>query len=161
MIAMDTIQTRIPCFLWDALQDVFYQQDYEFLREVSKLTRVPLPELKRTLLGARGALTTISVAKTANWWEGEQCPMMVRTSLGLWKPCGFWREAHGACCNHRQTSATVKHRDDTYFKSLPKRNPIKWEGEIVWVSETGDVVRENGEPVKGLRICWKSAMILL
>jgi hypothetical protein len=157
---METLNTRIPCFLWDSLQDVMYQQDYEFLKEVSKLVRVPPHELKRTILGARGTLTTISVSNTPAWWEGEVCPMMVRTPMGLWKPCGQWKEAHGACCNHRQTSATVKHKDDKYFQSLPKRNPIKWEDEIVWVSEAGDVVRENGEPVEGLRICWRSAMVL-
>ena len=158
---MNTLQTRIPCFLWESLQDVMYQQDYEFLQEVSKLVRVPLHELKRTILGTRGTLTTISVAKQEDWWDKQMCPMMVRNSYGLWKPCGQYREAHGTCCNHRNpTSPFVRHKDDKYFQSLPKRNPLKWAGEIVWVSATGDVVRESGESIDGLRICWKTAMIL-
>ena len=159
---LETVTTRIPAFLWDALQDVMYQQDYEFLREVSNIVHVPVHELKRTLLGVRGMLTTIAVGKTDSWWEGELCPMRIRGEHGLWKRCGNFREPHGVCCDHRNYKSTesLKHKDDPYFKQLSSRVPMKWDGETVWVGSAGDVVRESGEPIQGLRVDKDTRMIM-
>lgn len=159
-----TIQTRIPAFLWDSLQDVFYQHDHEFLRQLSFLLRVPLPELKRTLVGARGAATHVVVAKQDAWWEGQTCPLRCRTDYGLWRGCGNLREVHGVCGTHKgwRASATLKHRDDPYFQGLVKRKPFHWESEsrTIWVSEQGDAVDELGQPIPSIRVFLDIGMVV-
>jgi hypothetical protein len=160
---MENVQTRIPAYLWDSLQNVMYEHDYQFLREISALIRVPVPELKRTILGARGALTSIVVAKEDTWWEHQVCPYLVRNTSGVWSPCGKFREPHGACMDHRsaKSSESVKHRNDAYFQSVKKRHPFEWNDEIVWVCpESGDVVNELGDPIPNLTIDLTSGIVL-
>ena len=149
------LQTRIPAFLWDALQDTFYEQDVAFLRALAPHVQVPLAELKRTLLGARGAATTIHVGSADAWWETALCPLRCRDSKGLWKQCGRRREGGGFCWNHRhfwEGSADLKHKDDPWFQNVPRRTPWRYEGEIVWVGPDGDALKEDGTPVVGIRI---------
>ncbi len=162
---METIQTRIPAFLWDSLQGVFYQQDYEFLRQVSYLIKVPIAELKRTILGSRGTPTSILVAKENTWWENQKCPLRVRSPRGLWKQCCNFREAHGFCSDHKgwnekKSTSALKHRNDSYFQTLKRRKPFDYEGDIVWVSEDGDVVDDKGNPISGIRINMEAGIIL-
>ncbi len=162
---MEPIQTRIPAFLWDSLQNVFYQQDYEFLRQVSYLIKVPIPELKRTILGTKGVLTTVQVAKENTWWENQKCPLRVRSPQGLWKQCCNFREAHGFCGDHKgwtekKATRSLKHVNDPYFQTLKRRKPFEYEGDIVWVSEEGDVVDNKGAPISGIRINVDAGIIL-
>jgi hypothetical protein len=163
---MESIQTRIPAFLWDSLQNVFYEHDYEFLRQVSYLIKVPVAELKRNLLGSRGTPTTISVSKDNAWWEGQKCPLRVRSPHGLWKQCPHLREAHGYCGEHkgwtkRKATPTLKHKDDAYFQKLKRRKPFDLDGEIVWVSEDGEAVDGEGCPVQGVKILLDVGMVIL
>ncbi len=146
------IQTRIPAVLWESLQVTFYQHDYEFLKQVSSLIRVGVPELKRNLLGAKGALTTVQIANETKWWEGVHCPLRVRSKYGLWRACTNYCEAHGTCGDHKgwKKTAELRHRNDTYFQKIPVRRPFRLEEEdrILWVSEhDGTAVDERGYPV--------------
>jgi hypothetical protein len=158
---MNTVQTRIPAFLWDALKDVFYEQDVAFLKALAPHIQVPLAELKRTLLGARGQLTTIHVGNTDAWWETELCPLRVRDGRGIWRQCGQYCEATGFCRKHRhfwQATADLKHKDDPWFQKVCRRVPVRYEGEIVWVAEDGSVLREDGRVIKGIGICAKTGI---
>jgi hypothetical protein len=154
-MSIEPVQTRIPSFLWSALQDVFYEQDVAFLKTLAPHIGVPLAELRRTLLGARGQLTTIHVGNTDSWWETEHCPLRIRNSRGVWRCCGHYREGHGFCREHRdfwEPSSTLKHKDDPWFAQVTHRTPWRYNGEIVWVSTAGDAIRENGTPIEGIRI---------
>ena len=154
------IQTRLPAHLWESLQDVFYEQDVAFLRAIAPHIQVPFAELKRTLLGARGQLTTVQIADSEAWWERSLCPLRHRDAQGIWRQCGAYREAGGFCRKHRDfwnPSADLKHKDDPWFQNLPKRVPWRYEGRIVWVDESG-VFEEDGKPVLGVRICTKTGV---
>lgn len=158
---MDCIQTRIPTFLWDSLQHVFYAHDYEFLRQVSYLIKVPVPELKRTLLGSKGTPTNVFVSRDTLWWEGQKCPLRIRTAHGLWKQCPNVCESQGVCGDHKgwNPSSTLKRKDDPYFRTLQKRKPFEWEGEIVWVSEAGDAVDHEGVPIPDIQILLQPGIV--
>lgn len=163
---MDSIQTRIPTYLWESLQDVFYEHDYEFLRQVSYIIKVPVSELKRNILGSKGTSTSILVSKDNAWWEGQKCPLRVRTAYGLWKQCPHFREGHGHCGEHkgwtkRKSTHNLKHKDDLYFQKLKRRNPFNLDGDIVWVSEEGDAVDGEGSPIEGIKILMDLGMVIL
>lgn len=158
---MTSLQTRIPSFLWNALQDTFYEQDVAFLRALAPHIQVPLPELKRTLLGARGQLTTIQVSAADAWWETELCPLRCRDTAGVWRQCGCRREASGFCRKHRDfwcPSDDLKHKDDPWFQNVVKRMPCRFEGHIVWVAPDGSVIRQDGTPFEGLHINLETGM---
>lgn len=163
---MDSVQTRLPAFLWESLQNVMYEHDYEFLRQVSYLIKVPVADLKRTILGSKGTPTTIVVSKDNTWWEGQRCPLRVRSPKGLWKQCPHLRESHGLCGEHKgwtrsKSTADLKHKDDPHFQTLKRRRPFQLEGDIVWVSEDGDAVDSEGEPLEGLKILLDIGMVFL
>lgn len=161
---METIQTRIPAFLWDSLQNIFYQHDYEFLRQVSFLTKVPIADLKRTILGSKGAPTSIVVAKENTWWENQKCPLRIRSSKGLWKQCCNLREAHGFCGDHKGWRAgrcpTQRHIQDPYFQTIKHRKPFEYEGDVIWVGPDGDAVDSTGAPISSIRINLEAGIIL-
>jgi hypothetical protein len=150
---MELVRTRIPAYLWDSLQDVMYEHDYEFLKLVSKITHIPITELKHKILGTRGQIATVSVANTDSWWERELCPVRLRDQNGIWKQCGQYRQAHGYCHDHLkfEPSSTARRTDDGYFQTLKSRTPVQYDGEVVWVSSEGDAITELGEPVQGIR----------
>ncbi len=159
------IQTRIPAFLWESLQDTLYQHDYQFLRDISPILGIPLADLKRTVLGTRGVKTTVAVlGQSDQWWEGQMCSYWVKSPLGVWKPCGEFREAHGGCCQHKHvpksSSLHIRHREDPYLKTLPRLLPKKWKGEVVWVSPSNEVFYEDGTPILGFTICSTSGIVL-
>jgi hypothetical protein len=162
----NTVQTRIPLHLWDALKDTFYEHDQQFLRDVAPLLNVPVAELKQKILGARGALTNICVlASDEAWWERELCPLYVRTDGAVWRRCGQPREAHGTCCRHQfwdvLKDPNVRRYADIRTKVGCVRRPVRWEGRIVWVSDAGDVYcSDTGDIIPDLRICPKSGMVL-
>ena len=156
---MNTVQTRIPSFLWNALQDAFYEQDVAFLRAIAPHIQVPLPELKRTLLGARGQLTTIHVGDTDAWWETQLCPLRYRDPHGVWRQCGHRCEATGFCRKHvafYEGTADLKHKDDSWFHIIKRRVPRRYEEEVVWVAEDGSVLRHDGTAIPNLHICLKT-----
>lgn len=143
-----------------------YEHDYEFLRQVSYLIKVPVAELKRTILGSKGTPTTIAVSKDNTWWEGQRCPLRTRTTKGLWKQCPHMRESHGLCGEHKgwtrsKSTADLKHKDDPHFQTLKRRRPFQLEGDIVWVSDDGDAVDSEGEPLEGVKILLDIGMVLL
>lgn len=156
------VQTRLPIFMWEALKDSFYEFDAQFLRDVAPLVGVPVTELKAKILGARGALTnTVVLASDTAWWERELCPLFVCTG-NVWRGCGQPREPHGTCARHQfwkmMRDPHVCERADL---TEPLRLPKSWRGENVWVSPTtNDACREDGEIIKGLRICAKSGILL-
>lgn len=161
---MHTLQTRIPSFLWNVLQDAFYEQDVAFLRVIAPHIQVPLPELKRTLLGARGQLTTIHVGNADAWWETELCPLRCRDHHGIWRQCGHQREATGFCRKHVtffEGTADLKHKDDSWFQNVTRRVPCRYEEEIVWVADDGSVLQEDGTIVPHLHICSKTGIATL
>lgn len=165
-MTMDSLQTRIPAFLWESLQNVFYEHDYEFLRQVSYLIKVPIAELKRTIMGSKGTLSTIMVGKNSMWWEEQKCPLRIRSSRGLWKQCPHIRESHGYCGEHKgwnrkKTIESLKHIEDTYFQTLKRRKPFSLDGDIVWVSEEGDAVDNEGYLITGIKILMKIGMVVL
>ncbi len=154
------IPTRIPAYLWESLQDAFYEHDQSFLRILAPHIKVPFADLKRTLLGARGQLVSLSIADSDAWWEGELCPLRVRTPAGIWKSCGFTREAHGVCRHHARfvPGIDLKHKDDPWFATIAKRVPWKYQGELVWVAEDQTVINELGHRLP-IHICPKTGIL--
>jgi hypothetical protein len=148
---------RIPAFLWNSLQEICYRQDIRFIADVSKLIGVPAVELKKKILGVRGIPTTIAVER-GPWWSETQCPIMERGNGNMWRRCGNYCESHGQCWAHRhyKSSHTTRRFDDPYFSALPKRRPIRYNGEIVWVSESGEAIDGSGNILKGLTIDLKT-----
>ncbi len=125
------------------------------MRALAPHVQVPLAELKRTLLGARGQSTTIHVGSTDAWWETTLCPLRACDSRGIWRQCGHYREGAGFCHQHRhfwEGTADLKHKDDPWFQNLSRRVPWRYEGEVLWVGPAGDVIHEDGRPVPGLTI---------
>lgn len=158
---MTALQTRLPAFLWNALQDTFYEQDVAFLRALAPHIQVPLPELKRTLLGARGQLTTIQVSTADAWWETELCPLRHRDATGVWRQCGHRREASGFCRKHRDfwaATEALKHKDDPWFQNVVHRMPCRFEGAVVWVAPDGTVIRQDDTAIEGLYIDMKTGI---
>jgi hypothetical protein len=163
---MEPVQTRLPAFLWDALQDVFYEHDVQFLRDVAPLVGVSVTELKKTILGTMGQRQTVMVSKQGGdaWWEGQLCPLRVRNEeTAHWRPCGHFREAHGFCSEHRtykQPTSSLRHREDPEFQSLASRKPVRWNDSTVWVDAEGWAVDGEGRAVEGLQICPLSGILL-
>lgn len=153
--------TRIPAYLWESLQDAFYEHDQSFLRVLAPHVKVPYAELKRTLLGARGQLMNIQIADSDQWWEGELCPLRIRTSTGIWKPCGHSREAHGVCRTHVGYTPQIdlKHKDDPWFLTVAKRKPWRYLEDVVWVAEDASVINEEGYPLP-IQICPKTGILI-
>jgi hypothetical protein len=153
----NTETQRIPAVLWDSLQEICYRQDIRFIADVSKLIGVPALELKKRILGVRGQPTAIAVER-GPWWSESQCPIMDRGSGNMWRRCGEYCESHGHCWKHRsfKVSHTTRRFDDPYFAELPKRWPVRLDDEVVWVSESGDVLNGSGAIVKGLTVDLKT-----
>ena len=149
-----TVETRIPAFLWESLKDVFYEQDAEFLRIIAPHIGAPLSDIRKAIFGARGERTTIAVAESDAWWEGECCPLRVRdAATGFWRSCGNLREAHGVCGDHkgwRGPRSDVRHQNDTYFRWIDQRTPWRFNGQTVWVGRRGDMVREDGTRISNM-----------
>lgn len=163
---MEPIQTRLPAFLWESLQDVFYEQDVRFLRDIAPLVGVSVAELKKAVLGTMGQRQTIMVSKQGGdaWWEGQLCPLLVRNDeTAHWCPCGHFREAHGFCSTHKQfrtPTSSLRHRDDPFIRRLASRKPVRWNETVVWVNKEGWAVDGEGRPVEGLQICPQSGILL-
>jgi hypothetical protein len=148
------VQQRIPAGLWTALQDVCYAQDVQFVKDVAKLLGKDPADMRRRILGARGELATV-VSDSDPWWTGTQCTLLTRGKGGLWVRCNHIGESNGQCWEHRtfaHSSQNVKRMDDPYFEELPRRYPIRFQGEIVWVCEKGSVLTGEGEILADVRM---------
>ena len=140
------VSQRIPAALWDALQDACYAQDVQFIKDVAKIIGKDAAEIRRRIMGPRGELTTLLVDSDP-WWIHTQCSLIERGPCGLWRRCCRGAESNGYCWDHRNfTNSTqkLKRGDDSYFESLVRRHPIRFQGEIVWVCEKGTVLGSDG-----------------
>jgi hypothetical protein len=142
-------QARIPLGLWDSFQEICFRFDNKFIEDVSRILGVSSVDIRRKVLGVRGAPTTV-ITVSGPWWEGQTCAMMVAGPAGLWHRCGHLAEGGDTCWRHR--SGRGRRHDDSYFARLKKRHPFKLEGRLVWVAEDGSVTTDGGVPLKGVTI---------
>lgn len=146
---------RIPAALWKSLQDVCYQQDVKFLQDVSRIIGVPAQDLKRRILHARGEPTIVLVDKDP-WWIETQCASMVLGNGNLWCQCSNPAESNTFCWDHRRFQEgkrkDLRHIGDPYFQTLPKRWPVRFDKNIVWVDANGTVLDRFGSRVPNLTI---------
>lgn len=147
------IHTRIPLGLWDSLQTICFRYDNKFIEDVGRILGVPGAEIRRKVLGVRGAPTTV-LAMSGPWWEGQQCALMIKGAGGLWKRCGHTAEGCEHCWKHRRgpNNRDRRRHDDPYFVCLKKRKPFRLEDEIVWVSLDGSVMTDGGTILKDVTI---------
>jgi len=157
---MNTETQRLPAALWQSLQDMCYQHDLKFLQDVSRILKVPASDLKKKVLGVRGEPTVVLVDKDP-WWARTQCALMELGAGNMWRRCSGVGESNSYCWEHRHITKEkpgVRRYDDVYFRSLVKRHPFDYMGEIVWVCERGTVVRQNGTRMADVRIDWKTGV---
>lgn len=140
---------RIPALLWDSLQDVCYKHDVAFINEVARMIGVPAADIRKRVLGVRGMPTAITVER-GPWWQGAACPWMECSEGGMWRRCGQYCEAHGACWKHRKGGERIY--DDPYFLTLPKRVPVSIDDEIYYVDCEGAAYSVSGLKVIGLHV---------
>lgn len=148
---------RLPAALWESLQDVCYKYDVKFLQDVSHIIGVPAGDLKKHILGIRGIATSIAVVPHAEapWWESSQCPLMELDDGGMWRRCISHREIHESCWKHRKfkrDTDILKKHNNPIFDSLEKRWPMRLGGELMWVTNSGEVYDDAGELKKGMCI---------
>lgn len=141
--------TRIPAALWDSLQEICWRHDNKFLDDASRILGIPAIEVKRRVLGVRGAVSAV-VSSTGPWYEGTLCAKMVLCPGEMWRRCSETAEQNGYCWQHKR--GVPNHFTNTYFESLPKRYPYKLDGEIVWVGEDGSVMNGSGTVLEKVHI---------
>lgn len=126
---------------------------------MSRLIGVPANDIKKRVLGVRGAPTTV-IVESGPWWVGTMCTVSAKEAGGMWRRCGHTAEANGYCWEHRHfrtPTHMLKLYTDPYLESLAKRWPVRYMDEIVWVDSEGTVLR-NGEIVKTLTIDLKTGI---
>jgi len=138
---------RVPTGLWTNLQDLTARMDDAFLRDVARITKHTLLDLRR-LFPTRGVLTQLATDTNVPWWHDQQCHMAVKEpQSGMWLRCSSVA-FEGACCikhRHSKCGDLLKHYDDPYFQTLPKRLPYRLDGDVLWVDkETGQVYDLSG-----------------
>lgn len=146
--------------LWDSLQEICYKQDQRFLEDVSRILGVPASDVKKRILGIRGAPTAVLV-ESGPWWVNTTCSIQSRGPGGMWKRCGRLAEPNTYCWEHRHfrtSSDTMKLYTDSYFDGMKKRWPIQYMSEIVWVDEEGTVLRNDGTQIPKLHIHYKTGL---
>ena len=142
--------TRLPAALWESLQEICWRQDNKFLEDVARITGISASEIKKKVLGVRGAVCSV-VSETGPWWVGTSCPIMIPGAGEMWRRCTSVCEINGYCHDHR-TGKGMRY-DHPYFEDLPKRMPFRFEDEIVWVSEEdGSVLTGGGTVLKNITI---------
>jgi hypothetical protein len=147
MLSVHEHTQRIPAALWSSLTDVCYQQDMKFIQDVSKLLGIPANDIKRRIFGIRGE-TTLILSERDPWHSTTQCTVMELGKGRMWRRCSNIGEARSYCWDHRKykhASETLRLYDDPYFSTMPKRYPVRYMGDIVWVCENGSVMKQNGE----------------
>ena len=166
---MEVVQ-RIPTGLWDNLQNLVWQMDAAFLRDVAQITKIPYADLRK-VIPTRGISTRISTDGNEPWWTGLTCRMSVLRPGGMWVRCSG-TAFEGACCfKHRGLDGRELDRlpdgvlpyDSPLFTSLPRRVPIRVEGVLYWVcegSQFSEVYNVDGEVVQGFMINYAERWIL-
>ena len=166
---MEVVQ-RIPTGLWENLQEVLWRMDATFLRDVSKITKIPYNDLRK-VIPTRGVTTRISTDGQEPWWVGLTCRMTVRRSGGMWLRCGG-TAFEGACCfKHRGFDGREEERlpdgllpyDSVSLIGLPRRLPIRIEGVVYWACEGtqfSELYDMDGNVVKGLMVNYALRWIL-
>ena len=147
------IHTRIPLGLWDSLQAICFRQDNKFIEDVGRILGVPGAEIRRKVLGVRGAPTTV-ITMSGPWWEGQQCALMIKGPGGLWRRCGNMAKGCEHCWKHFRgpNMRNRRRHDDPYFVCLKKRKPFRLGDEIVWVAADGTVMTGGGTILKDISI---------
>jgi hypothetical protein len=148
-IQLTSTPTRLPAALWESLQEICWRHDNKFLDDASRILGISASEIKRKVLGVRGVVSAV-ITTDSSWYEGTQCPIMMPTAGEMWRRCVEPAEYNGFCWAHKKGRG-MRH-DCSYFHSLPKRHPWRFEGELVWVRDDGNVMRESGEELKDVRI---------
>ena len=145
-MSIHEVEQRIPAALWEALKDVCYKKDLEFITTVARILHKDAGEMRRRVLGARGELN-ILLADGDPWWLGGTCTLMVRGKGGLWARCPRTNEMPGRCRDHRNykhASCGLRQLEDPYFAGLVRRYPFRLLDETVWVCEKGTILGEDG-----------------
>ena len=141
--------TRVPAALWESLQEICWRQDNKFIEDASRIIGIPAAEIKRRVLGARGVVSAV-VSTSSSWYDGGRCPMMLPGPGEMWRRCCEPAEVNGFCGIHKKGRG-MKY-DNSYFSTLLKRHPWRFEGAVVWVCENGTVLTESGTILKDIRI---------
>jgi hypothetical protein len=146
---LTTNPTRVPAALWECLQRICWEQDNRFLEDAARIINVPAAEIKRRVLGTRGVLSAV-VTTTSNWYDGEQCPIMIECGERMLRRCCEPAESNGFCWSHRKGKGIEY--DSEYVKSLEVREAWRIDGQTVWVDADGIVYDRVGKILKGLHI---------
>lgn len=145
---------RIPAGLWQALQDVCYEQDMKFLRDVSRIIGKDVNDIKRRVLGVRGEPNVVLVDADP-WWMQSRCSIMELGPGSVWRHCNKMGESNTYCWDHRnfvRATYRLRNKDDPYFETIVKRHPVRFMDEIVWVCKGGSVLRDSGELIPDVLI---------
>ena len=150
---------RIPAGLWANLQTLVSRVDHQFLQEVSRITKLPMSELKKAV-PTFGVSTRITTEGSEPWWTGQQCRMSVRGLGGMWIRCSGTAFEGPCCFKHRslmnrdigRLPPGIRPYDDPYFIKLPQRKPIRIEGVVYWTDDTGNLYNVRGCVVEGMKI---------
>lgn len=140
---------RLPAALWESLQEICWRQDAKFLEDISRITGISAAEIKKKILGVRGAVCTV-VSTTGPWWEGTTCPIMMPCAGDMWRRCTSVCESNGFCSEHKNGKGL--RYDNPYFEDLPKRWPFRYAGEVVWAAADGSVLTGGGTVLKNITI---------
>ncbi len=144
-----SLQTlRVPKGLWADLEETVIQQDRAFLSEVARSLGLPVAEVLRKVLGT-GAPQPIAVLIGSPSEDPACCPWWIKSAAGCWAPCTRQRLNPTSACQihlHAITGPTLGIRSDPRFVTLPTLSPVRYNGNIYWVSEDADthVYREDG-----------------
>jgi hypothetical protein len=141
--------TRLPAALWESLQEICWRQDNKFVEDAARIIGVPASEIKRRVLGTRGVVSAV-VSCGGTWYDGAQCPIMIPGAGEMWHRCAEPAEFNGFCGVHKKGRG-MKY-DNPYFTSLPRRRPMRFEGEVVWVGDDGSILTSSGNILKDVRI---------
>ena len=142
-VPMESEILRLPVGLLDSLKTHCFNIDRRFLSSVSRITSIPVENLRKRILGS-GAQVPIFVDKEP-WWTSTQCASMEVEGL-LWKRCGSVSESNGYCWKHRD-GKTMRY-DDTQFQKQSLLKPYRLNGAVVWVAKDGTVRDRNGSILK-------------
>jgi len=150
---------HLPHFLIESLQTICQRQDSQFIRDVSRLIKIPERDIRVKIIGSRGVSVPI-LCESQPWWTGGQCTMSECKNGSLWIRCGAMAIEDGMCTEHRNTRETVTllRYDASELKSLARRRPVLFNGETFWASDVGDIVNSLGEVVP-LTMNWETGVL--
>ena len=157
---METKQ-YLPAGLWDCLQSICWNHDNQFIKDVSRIIRVPVSDLKKRVFGPRGTLTTI-VTTDDPWWTHNSCPVVEKRG-NMWIRCNGVINSCGTCFEHLNTihNPQTKYFDNIMFADMLKRYSFKYENNIYWAAEDGSVLNSCGLVRKDLKFDLKTKLLII